>query len=129
MASATPPRTPCWHCKHMRAVDARSGVVRCGLTRGGGDMGNQLRGSLGCAEWEREPGIDDDDWDPPGSPRIAPYVPEPTPAPRQRSRGRDGWWTEPRRPRPAPPPPAPDRFLAILATRDPFRGYFLQDDD
>jgi len=68
----------------------------------------------------------DDDWDPAGVPRIAPYVPEP-PAPRSRSRGVDGWWTEPKRP---PRPPAPPRQPAWTSqARDPFDGYFLQDDD
>lgn len=65
-----------------------------------------VHGSKGCDWWEREPGIDDDDWDPPGSPSISPYVPEPPPVPC--AHGRDGWWTEPRWPRrPVPPPQAP----------------------
>lgn len=127
MASATPPRTPCWHCRHMISVEPRSTIVQCGrpgisspsFTRGGGE---------GCEAWEREPGIDDDDWDPIGVPRIAPYVPEP-PALRARSRGDDGWWTEPKRP---PRPPAPPRARPpawVLPARDLFGGIFLQDDD
>ena len=77
MATLIPPRTPCWHCKHMRTIQARAGVAVCGIPRGGGDTGVQSRASDGCNQWEREPGIDDDDWDPPGTPRIAPYVPVP----------------------------------------------------
>ena len=130
MASAIPPRTPCWHCKHMRSIEPRAGISVCNLALKTGGMANQLRAGPGCSQWEREPGIDDDDWDPPGTARIAPYVPEASPAPRPRSRGRDGWWTEPPRPaRPAAPPAAPDSFLIARMTRDPFRGYFLQDDD
>ena len=113
----------------MRSITARSGIAVCGLARGGGDMANQSRASLGCDRWEREPGIDDDDWDPPDTSKIAPYVPDSSPAPRARSRGKDGWWTEPARPQRPTPPPAQDPFTLAFLTRDPFRGYFLQDDD
>lgn len=112
----------------MRSVDARPGVVICGLTRGGGNMGNQLHGKAGCDKWEREPGIDDDDWDPPGTPRIADYVPEPTPAPRACRQGRDGWWTEPARPR-RPPAREPVALPIRVAARDPFGGMFNWQDD
>ena len=72
MASSIPHRTPCWHCRHMISVEPRSAIVQCGrpgasstcFSRGGGN---------GCDAWEREPGIDDDDWDPPGVPVVAPY--------------------------------------------------------
>ena len=128
MASASPPRTPCWHCKHMVAVDARSSIVQCGLSGRSNGTPHKTRGGEGCDSWEREPGIDDDDWDPPNTPRIAPYVPEPPPAPRGRNRGTDGWWTEPRRPQ-RPVAEAPETTFAAFLTRDPFRGYFLQDDD
>ena len=64
-----------------------------------------IGGASGCDAWEREPGIDDDDWDPAGVPRIGPYVPEPLPTSRAGGRGSAGWWTEPPRPRrPAEPP-------------------------
>jgi hypothetical protein len=120
MASPTKPRTPCWNCKHMISVEPRSTIVQCGLnpaiprcfSRGG---------SKGCDFWEREPGIDDDDWDPAGLSQIAPYAPE---APRVRSRGADGWWTKPPRPRRPPPVPVPVR----MPTGDPFGGIYLGDD-
>ncbi len=32
MASAIPSRTPCWHCRHMVSVDARSTIVQCSLS-------------------------------------------------------------------------------------------------
>jgi len=41
----------------------------------------------GCTQWEREPGIDDDDWDPVAPPFI------PAPAPRWSNLSRDGRWT------------------------------------
>ena len=92
-------------------------------------MGNQLRGKDGCGEWEREPGIDDDDWDPPGTPTIGPYRADPPSAPRARSRGTDGWWTESRRsPRPVPPP-APEPAFRAQVARDPFGGLFNWQDD
>lgn len=124
----TPSRTPCWHCRHMLAVNARSGIVTCGLPRGGPTM-SQSGGSKGCSSWEREPGIDDDDWDPPGAPRIGPYVSTPHHAPRARSRGVDGWWTQPRgQPRPLRQP-APEFAPIALQVRDPFGGIYVQDDD
>jgi hypothetical protein len=92
-------------------------------------MANQLRAGLGCSQWERKPGIDHDDWDPPGTSRIAPYVPQPSAAPRTRSRGTDGWWTEPQRAFVPHRTPDSDPSTLTFATRDPFRGYFLQDDD
>lgn len=113
----------------MRSIEPRAGIAVCNLALKAGGMANQLRAGLGCSQWEREPGIDDDDWDPPGTARIAAYVPDPPPAPRARSRGKDGWWTEPPRPARAAPPPAPDPFMLAFLTRDPFRGFFLQDDD
>ena len=129
MPSLTIPRTPCWHCKHMHSIEPRAGIAVCSLALEGGGRANQLRAGLGCSRWEREPGIDDDDWDPPGTPVIGRYVPEPPLAPRARSQGRDGWWTEPPRPRRAVAPAAHDSLIVALLTRDPFRGYFLQDDD
>ena len=110
----------------MISVEPRSTIVQCGRHADGPTCFGR-GGSRGCDAWEREPGIDDDDWDPAGVPRIAPYVPEPPPVPRSRSRGVDGWWTEPKRP---PRPPAPPRRPAWTPpARDPFDGYFLQDDD
>ena len=111
----------------MAAVSARSGIVTCGLDRGGPTM-SQSNGSKGCSHWEREPGIDDDDWDPPGSSRLGPYVPEAPTARRARSRGVDGWWTEPLR---APRTPAKKQMspVYVLPARDPFGGIFAQDDD
>jgi len=127
MASATPPRTPCWHCRRMVSVDARSTIVQCG--RSGGIASFSRGGASGCDAWEREPGIDDDDWDPAGVPRIGPYVPEPPPVPRSRSQGRDGWWTEPPRPRRPVPLPAPGPVIVALLARDPFGGLFNWQDD
>ena len=110
----------------MISVEPRSTIVQCGrdgrekprcFSRGGGN---------GCDAWEREPGIDDDDWDPPGVPRIGAYVPEPPSAPRSRSQGRDGWWTEPRRPR--PPAPAAKVIPILVPQRDPFGGMFNWDE-
>ena len=113
----------------MRSIEPRAGIAVCGLALKSSGTANQIRAGLGCSQWEREPGIDDDDWDPLGTPVIGRYVPEPAPAPRARSQGRDGWWTEPPRPRRAVAPAASDRVIAALLTRDPFRGDFLQDDD
>ena len=113
----------------MHSLQVRTGVASCSLARGTGGSGVKVRGRDGCNQWEREPGIDDDDWDPPGTPVIGRYVPEPPLAPRARSQGRDGWWTEPPRPRRAVAPAAHDSLIVALLTRDPFRGYFLQDDD
>ena len=71
----------------MISVEPRTTIVQCGRDR----LGPRIfsRGGNGeCDFWEREPGIDDDDWDPAGLPRIAPYVPEPPPAPRAQPRSR-----------------------------------------
>lgn len=126
MASQTASRTPCWHCKHMISVEPRSTIVQCGRSKDGGPTSFTRGGGKGCDAWEREPGIDDDDWDPAGVPRLGPYVPEQPPQPRARSRGTDGWWTELPRRRAAPPP----RVIPILlSTRDPFGGMFNWDDD
>jgi hypothetical protein len=76
----------------MVSIDATSTIVQCG--RSGHISSFSRGGSKGCDASEREPGIDDDDWDPAGLPRIAPYVREPPPVPRSRSRGVDRWWTE-----------------------------------
>lgn len=112
----------------MRALEPRSGIVTCG--RGGGTSGPSSfsRGaSGGCESWEREPGIDDDDWDPEGIAVIAPWKPEPPAAPRQRSTGRDGWWTEPRRPR--RPAPVQKVVPILVPQRDPFGGMFNWDEE
>ena len=125
MASATAPSQPCWHCKHMISVDARSTIVQCG--RAGPVSSFSRGGKNGRDAWEREPGIDDDDWDPPGTPLIAPYKAEQAPQPRGRSRGADGGWTEPPRPR---RPAQPTKVVPIVVpTRDPFGGLFNWNDD
>lgn len=111
----------------MISVEARSTIVRCGRPSSSPTTTFSRGGANGCDTWEREPGIDDDDWDPHGVPRIGPYVPEPPPAPRARSRGTDGWWTELRRlPRAAPVPPV---IPILVAARDPFGGMFDWNDD
>lgn len=104
--------------------------MTCGLVRGSPPM-SQSNGRAGCQSWEREPGIDDDDWDPPGSPRIGRYVLEPPPTPHARRPSVDGWWTEACRPVRATPPPAPAPACVLIAlqTRDSFDGYFVQEDD
>ena len=120
MVSAHPPRTPCWHCRYMVSVEARSTIVQYG--RSGRISSFSRGGREGCDVWEREPGIDDDDWDPPGVPRIGPYVPEPPHVPRSRSRGIDGWWTE--APRPHRPAIVPKVVPTLAPERDPFGGMF-----
>lgn len=110
----------------MRSVDAPRGLVDCGLLGSNGTP-HRTRAGSGCERWEREPGIDDDDWDPPGTPRIAPWTPEAPPAPRARRAGHDGWWTEPARPR-RPAPTAMPTQIHLLTT-DPFGGLFNWDDD
>ena len=117
----TATRTPCWHCRHMTSVDARTGIAHYGRER---ESTWRTRGSEGCEWWEREPGIDDDDWNPVGSPAIAPYRPDPPPPPRDR--GRDGWWTEPRRPS---RPVAPQAPAYVPPARDPFGGMFNWQED
>ena len=109
----------------MISVEPRSTVVQCGRAGRDAAICFSRGGGNGCDAWEREPGLDDDDWDPPGIPRIAPYVPEPPPAPRSRSPGVDGWWTEPRKPRPAPAPRAP---VWIMPSHDLFGGIYSDDD-
>ena len=84
------PRTPCWHCRHMESVDPQTSIACCGLPDGPQAL---VTARDGCLRFEREPGIDDDDW----NPKPLPFMP--SPAPRQRNVSRDGWWTEPRRPR------------------------------
>lgn len=102
----------------MFSIDARSTNVLCGRS---GELRSFTRGgSKGCDAWEREPGIDDDDWDPAGIPRIAPYVPEALPLPRSRSSGTDGWWTEP--PQPRRPAVTHKVELILVPVRDPFGG-------
>ena len=117
----TSARTPCWHCRYMISVDARTTIAHCGRER---EPTWRTSGSQGCDWWEREPGIDDDDWNPVGSPAIAPYKPDPAPPPRDR--GRDGWWTEPKR---SPRPPVPLAPVFVLPARDPFGGMFSWNDD
>ncbi len=110
----------------MLAVEARSSIVTCGLDRGSPTM-TKSGGGGGCDSWEREPGIDDDDWDPPGSPQIGRYEPEQPPVARARSNGADGWWTEPP---PARRPARPAQVMpALVPPRDPFGGLFNWHDD
>jgi len=110
----------------MIDVEPRTAIVNCGRPTAS-PTSTFTRGSTGCQLWEREPGIDDDDWDPPGSPRIGRYKPEPRPAPRARSGGVDGWWSEPPQSR---RPAAPVHVTpALVPTRDPFGGLFNWNDD
>jgi len=113
----TKPRTPCWHCRHMISVEAVSSVVRCGV---GEHPRCMVLGREGCAQWEREPGIDDDDWNP-----VPPPFTHPPPQ-RARNVSRDGWWTEPPRQRRAESPALP---VYALPARDPFGGLFNWQDD
>ena len=110
-------KTPCWYCKHLDSIDERTRIATCK------PIGWTVHSRDGCGEFEREPGVDDDAWEPGGS-SIAPYKPDPSPAPRQR--GVDGWWTEPPRP---PRSPAPPPIPIVLATRDAFGGLFNWNDD
>lgn len=85
--------------------------------------------SRGRARWKREPGIDDRDWDPPCTPRIGRYTPDPPPAPLPRSQGGDGWWTEPSQPRWPAPSPARESMIAAQLARDPLGELFDWSDD
>jgi hypothetical protein len=111
----------------MVSIEPRSTIVTCGRISRASPSSFSRGGAGGCEAWEREPGIDDDDWDPAGIPVIAPWKPEPPVAPRQRSTGRDGWWTEPRRPR---RPALVQKVVPVLVPqRDPFGGMFNWDED
>jgi hypothetical protein len=111
----------------MISVESRSTIVQCGRDGAGQTICFSRGGRQGCDAWEREPGIDDDDWDAVGIPRINPNArPEQPLAQRARSRGTDGWWTEPPRPR---RPPAPQPIPIQVVTRDPFGGIFDWDED
>ena len=111
----------------MVSINARASIASCGRDRQRGPLYKTSAGA-GCDAWEREPGIDDDDWNPPGTPRIGPCVAEPPPSLRSRSQGRDGWWTEPERPR---RPSARESTSAPirLAVSDPFGSMFNWQDD
>jgi hypothetical protein len=114
MASAT----PCRYCRHFRSIDLSSRIATCA------PAGCMLHARDGCSKFEREPGVDDNDWKPPEGP-VEAWKPIAAPAPR--NRGRDGWWTEPRRPRrPAPQPPV---VPILVRPRDPFGGLFNWNDD
>jgi hypothetical protein len=100
----------------MESVDAQTHIARCGR-----DDGPKCKVTArdGCLQWEREPGVDDDDWDP--MPPL--FVRHPA----KRNASRDGWWTEPRRPRRIEPM---QKVIPILVPqRDPFGGLFNWDED
>ena len=102
----------------MESVDPQTSIACCGLPDGPRCL---VTARDGCLRFEREPGIDDDDWDP----KSPPFVP--APAARTRNASRDGWWTEPRRPRRLAPPP---KVIPIrVPTRDPFGGMFNWNED
>jgi hypothetical protein len=82
--------TPCWYCRHFVSLDLSSRIAACAL------VGCMVRSRDGCSRFEREPGVDDDDWAPPEA-MVAAWRPEQ--AQEQRDRGGDGWWMEPPRPR------------------------------
>lgn len=105
MASANP--TPCWYCRHFQSFDRNTGSAKYG--RGANPETRQFPRN-GCADFLRETGVDDDDWEPARA-LIAPYTPPPPPGPRLL--GNDGWWTEPRRPRPQAAVAAQHARLAI----------------
>ena len=65
LAPATRPRTPCWH---MESVDPQTSIACCGLPDGPKCL---VTARDGCIRFEREPGIDDDDW----NPRPPPFGP------------------------------------------------------
>ena len=108
----------------MISVEAARGLVVCALPGSNGTP-HRTGASSGCERWEREPGIDDDDWNPVDDSRIAPYVPPPLPA--ARSRGNHGWWTEPPRPRRTP------KIIPVVPVhvppRDPFGGMYNWDEE
>lgn len=101
----------------MISVTAQTSMVHCGPSSGR-ELLSKTRGDEGCQHWEREPSIDDDDW----NPKV---VELPPPAPAASRKGRDGWWTEPPRPRRAP------KVIPVvqLPTRDPFGGMFNWHDE
>jgi hypothetical protein len=102
----------------METVDPQTHISRCGLPDGPKCL---VTARNGCMRFEREPGIDDDDWDP------TPPLFVPAPEPRARNVSRDGWWTEPRRPRRLAPM---QKVIPILVSaRAPFGGMFDWDDD
>ncbi len=47
----------------MISVEPRSTMVQCGRDGSHATMSFSCGGGNGCDAWEREPGIDDDDWD------------------------------------------------------------------
>ncbi len=102
----------------MESVDPQTSIARCGLPDGPKCL---VTARHGCVRFEREPGIDEDDWDP----KPPPFVPAPTPRPRNVSR--DGWWTEP--PRPRRPAPAHRVVQILVPQRDPFGGLFNCNED
>jgi hypothetical protein len=74
----------------MISVEPRSTIVQCGRSKSGAPSSFTRGDGTGRGDWEREPGIDDDDWDPPGIPRIEKFVPEHPATPRARSRAPTG---------------------------------------
>ncbi len=105
----------------MLSIDINSGISRCGCP---GLDPCIVKARQGCGSWEREPGIDDDDWEPVCL-TNRPEVPMPAPAPR--TRGRDGWWTEPRRPKRATPPPPASSQPSPAQMRAAFGDFFDYD--
>jgi hypothetical protein len=102
----------------MESVDPQTSIACCGLPNGPKAL---VTARDGCLRFEREPGIDDDDWNP------EPPLFVPASATRSPSVSRDGWWTEPRRPR--RPPPVQKVVPILVPQRDPFGGLFNWDDD
>ncbi len=102
----------------MASVDPQTQIAQCGKS---GRPNCMVTARDGCVEWEREPGIDDDDWNP-----VPPPF-QPAPALRARNVSRDGWWTEPARPRGAAP--ASKVIPTLVPRRDPFGGLFNWQDD
>jgi hypothetical protein len=68
----------------MITADAISSIVQCGVSARAPIC--HIHGRTGCGQWEREPGIDDDDWNPMPPAVVAAPAPAAPPLPGDRRR-------------------------------------------